>query len=61
MALDIAHHSIASTGCSEYEDLTRRLVTALQDAITADLDGASESEVKELNIVHGAHVTTSYR
>ncbi|KAL3154628.1 hypothetical protein ABBQ32_014077 [Trebouxia sp. C0010 RCD-2024] len=45
----------------EYEDLTRRLVTALQDAITADLDGASESEVKELNIVHGAHVTTSYR
>lgn len=60
MSLNMSHHSIASTGCSEYEDLTRRLVTALQDAIMADLNGASESEVKELNIVRSAHVTTSY-
>ena len=30
---------------SGYEDLTRRLVTALQDSISADINGASENEV----------------
>lgn len=29
-----------------YEDLTRRLVTALQDSISADINGATENEVK---------------
>lgn len=29
-----------------YEELTRRLVTALQDSISADINGASENEVK---------------
>ena len=28
-----------------YEDLTRRLVTALQDSISADINGATENEV----------------
>lgn len=31
---------------SGYQDLTRRLVTALQDSISADINGASENEVK---------------
>ena len=30
---------------SGYEDLTRRLVTALEEAVTADVNGASENEV----------------
>ncbi|DBB04117.1 hypothetical protein WJX77_006144 [Trebouxia sp. C0004] len=29
-----------------YEDLTRRLVNALQDSISADINGASENEVR---------------
>ena len=61
MSLTIAAHNIASSmGCSEHEDLTRRLVTALQDSIMADLNGASENEVKgERNILLSARVGLS--
>ena len=36
------HKFVTLTG---YEDLTRRLVTALQDSISADINGATENEV----------------
>ncbi len=38
-----------------YEDLTRRLVTALQDSISADINGASENEASFNNALPAVH------
>jgi len=40
----LCHRYALLTG---YEDLTRRLVNALQDSISADINGASENEVRK--------------
>lgn len=45
---------------SEYEDLTRRLGTALQDSISADLNGASENEVQKLTKCFTALIYVSH-